>query len=109
MLEFDHRVRRCRVETDLGASSGLGCVAPRSLQQVIMNLVLNAASDAVADRPGPVVAIRSSRHEGRCMIEVTDNGVGIPAEMLEEIFEPFSTPPSRSVRGPGWGCRSARA
>ena len=90
MLEFDHRVRRCRVETDLGASSGLGCVAPRSLQQVIMNLVLNAL-DAVADRPEPVVAIRSSRHEGRCTIEVADNGVGIPAEMLEEIFEPFYT------------------
>lgn len=90
MLEFDHRVRRCKIETDLGASERLTCVAPRAIQQVVMNLMLNAL-DAVADRAEPVVSIRTRREGGRCLVEVADNGVGIPPDKLDEIFEPFYT------------------
>ncbi len=90
MLQFDHRLRDCRVETDLPDSTGLACVAPRVLQQVLMNLVLNAL-DAVAETPEPVITLRTRREGEWCIIEIVDNGCGIPQEKLQDIFEPFFT------------------
>lgn len=58
------------------------------LQEVFLNLLQNA-KDAVA----PVGAIRLdvSTTEGELKILISDNGSGIPAEHLEDIFEPFIT------------------
>jgi len=78
------------------------------LQQVIINLVINAAEamESVADRPREL-SIRSGRHEaGRVFLSVTDSGLGIPAADAERIFAPFFTTKSS---GMGMGlsiCRS---
>jgi PAS domain S-box-containing protein len=57
-----------------------------ALEQVILNLAKNAI-DAARHR----VVIRMSADEGQVCIEVGDDGVGIPAEVLDRIFEPFFT------------------
>lgn len=55
--------------------------------QVLLNLLLNARR-AMAGRPG-VLAITAAAN-GRCaMIDVRDNGRGIPPELLETVFNPF--------------------
>jgi PAS domain S-box-containing protein len=78
------------------------------LQQVIINLVINAAEamESVADRPRELT-IRSGRHEaGSVFLSVTDSGFGIPAADAERIFAPFFTTKSS---GMGMGlsiCRS---
>lgn len=90
MLQFDHRLRRVRVETALPETTGRALVSPRMIQQVMMNLVLNAL-DAMAETPEPELTIRTSRDGGWCVIEVQDNGCGIPEEAIGRVFEPFYT------------------
>jgi C4-dicarboxylate-specific signal transduction histidine kinase len=63
---------------------------PRALQQVLLNLITNAA-DAVRERDHPKIAMRSSRSEGIVRIEVEDNGCGIPEDKMKDLFRPFYT------------------
>jgi len=60
---------------------------PVQIQQVVMNLVLNAR-EAMLDRGG-TLTICAQTQADTVLIEVCDTGGGIPAETLEKIFEPF--------------------
>jgi two-component system nitrogen regulation sensor histidine kinase NtrY len=61
------------------------------LEQVLINLVINAAH-ALRQQPQPRIQLRArSGQEGRVILEVADNGSGIPAEVLDSIFIPFFT------------------
>jgi K+-sensing histidine kinase KdpD len=57
------------------------------LAQVVSNLVNNAAKYS---RSGGVIALRAFHSGGDAVIEVRDNGMGIPADKLNEVFEMFS-------------------
>ena len=78
------------------------------IQQVVLNLLLNAL-EAVRERATGTATVRLRTFQperDRITVEVTDNGAGIPADMLDTIFEPFF-----STRGDGMGiglaiCRS---
>ena len=61
---------------------------PTLLGQVLVNLLANAA-DAVSGRPHPRIALRVRRESAVALIEVEDNGPGVPAQLHEKIFEPF--------------------
>jgi signal transduction histidine kinase len=59
------------------------------IEQVLINLVVNAI-EAVKDRPHPrIVLSATSSLNNRVTIKVADNGTGIPAELLDKIFIPF--------------------
>ncbi|AKD02352.1 ATP-binding protein [Pontibacter korlensis] len=60
------------------------------LEQVLINLILNAKR-AVQGRPDPQVILTAGHENGKTVIEVQDNGTGIPEELLENIFIPFFT------------------
>lgn len=99
-----------RAHLELRAADGLPAVMGdvTQLRQVVMNLVINA-SDAVEGRAGGVITLttfcrdltaeffspavqapvmRAGRYVG---LEVSDNGNGMPPEVLGRIFEPFFT------------------
>lgn len=67
------------------------------LQQVLMNLLINAA-DAMPE--GGVLTLRVAAASGRVRILVEDTGVGIAPEHLEKIYDPFFT---TKPRGQGTG------
>ncbi len=69
------------------------------LQQVFMNLIMNAR-DAMPR--GGELTLASEAENSSVLVEVTDNGVGIPPEDLRRIFDPFFTTKSSS-RGTGLG------
>lgn len=73
-----------RIEEDLPMVKG----NPHDLQQVFLNLFLNAIQ-AMPD--GGTVNIAARREEDRALIEVSDSGSGIVPEHIEEIFDPFFT------------------
>ncbi|PRC93361.1 ATP-binding protein [Solimicrobium silvestre] len=62
---------------------------PSQINQVIMNLVMNATHAIGAER-GRIV-IRTSRENDNAKIVVEDNGSGIPKDILSKIFDPFFT------------------
>jgi PAS domain S-box-containing protein len=58
------------------------------IEQVVTNLVLNAAQAAGS---GGQVRVGTVRSDGRCVIHVEDTGPGIAEEALPHLFEPFFT------------------
>jgi signal transduction histidine kinase/CheY-like chemotaxis protein len=73
------------------------------LEQVVMNLVVNAR-DAVEGQSGGRVFVRTYSERGQVVLEVSDNGPGIPTELRERVFEPyFTTKTHDSQRGTGLG------
>ena len=75
---------------DLVLPSGPATVIGSKVQfeQIVVNLVVNAVA-AMPD--GGTVTIEVTRDDGRVCLCVTDEGVGIPADVLPKIFEPFFT------------------
>jgi two-component system NtrC family sensor kinase len=62
---------------------------PSQINQVIMNLVMNA-THAIGSGRGKIV-IRTSQAGDDVCINVEDNGTGIPQEIISKIFDPFFT------------------
>jgi signal transduction histidine kinase len=61
------------------------------IQQVILQLIINA-QQAMAAAPGPrVLSIRTAMINGDAVLEVRDTGPGVPSEAAGRIFEPFFT------------------
>ncbi|WP_432822134.1 sensor histidine kinase [Trichloromonas sp.] len=75
----------------------LAKVYPQQLNQVFMNLLVNAAH--AMDKPGEIT-IRTWYEEGFIFVSIADTGCGIPQETLGRIFEPFFT---TKVSGKGTG------
>lgn len=73
----------------------------RQLQQVLLNLVVNA-EHALANAPHRTITLRTSAMAGRVIVEVSDTGKGMTAEVQKRIFEPFfTTKPEGSGTGLG--------
>lgn len=60
------------------------------IEQVLINLLLNAI-EAVKDVAQPLIKLSAEQRQGRVYLKVSDNGRGIPADVLENIFVPFFT------------------
>jgi C4-dicarboxylate-specific signal transduction histidine kinase len=90
MVRFDKRVQAVEVERRFDPEAGVIELLPQALQQVLVNLTINAL-DPMNDVQHPRLIVRTERREGWCVIEVTDNGHGITPEHMDRLFEPFFT------------------
>lgn len=104
--------RGIQLRTDL-TDSHLAMIDPLALQQVMLNLLLNSRR-ALAGRGG-TISVSARRDRSRLVITFSDDGPGIPPQILDHIFEPFVTAPLEgcdedSPAGTGLGlaiCRRA--
>jgi len=106
LLEHQFKTARIRIETDL--SSDLAPVKGNQgkLQQVILNLMLNAR-DAMHGAPDSLIRIRTFTADGQAIVEIADSGAGIDPAHLHRIFDPFFTtktnPQAGQHKGTGLG------
>jgi signal transduction histidine kinase len=71
------------------------------LRQIVLNLLANAIKFTPAGGRVSITCVTSNSH---VEIVIRDNGIGIPAEKLESVFEPYvQLDESRSARMSGWG------
>jgi PAS domain S-box-containing protein len=61
-------------------------VDPERLQQILLNLLSNAVKFTP---PGGRITVKCDSTRDTVLVRVSDTGVGIPADKLEQIFEPF--------------------
>jgi signal transduction histidine kinase len=91
LLDFRLRAKNLHLRIDPVEGELLVAADPDQLQQVLVNLVMNACD---ASGSGGRITLRARldpASSGYARLEVTDNGCGIPAAKLEAVFDPFFT------------------
>jgi C4-dicarboxylate-specific signal transduction histidine kinase len=63
----------------------------RLLEQVVLNLLTNAAQTLEATDGEKAIAVASALENGYVLITVVDSGPGVPPHLREKIFDPFFT------------------
>ncbi len=94
---------------DVSAPAGIGSFIADKLRvrQILFNLLANAVSFSPA---GATVTLSVQRNTDAVIFSVTDQGPGIPAQVLEKVFDWFETHSLGSQhRGPGIGLSLVRS
>jgi signal transduction histidine kinase len=90
LAAFDKGFKRLRVTTDFGERIPRVSADPDQLQQVFLNLMLNAR-DAMPDGGDLRVSLSFDEEAGEVVAEFADTGHGIPSDVLPHVFDPFFT------------------
>ncbi len=97
LVNYNKRFSGIQIDPILAADLKPAFADDNEIQQVLLNLLFNAA-DATAAEGGVIKVVTENIRVGhgsdkrhRVMIKVIDNGIGIPAEHLERVFDPFFT------------------
>jgi two-component system sensor histidine kinase HydH len=90
LVEKQAQAKEIKVETVLPNEIAPASVDPDRLNQVFLNLFLNAI-EAMENRGTMTVALSKETQPPRVRIDVTDTGPGIPEQDLEHIFDPYFT------------------
>ena len=86
-----------RMESQFDPEVGEIMTAPQELGRVILNLLTNAfyavneKKKETEEAYEPTVWISTKKNKSGVIIEIRDNGMGIPEDLLDKIFQPFFT------------------
>jgi signal transduction histidine kinase len=87
---------RADIKLELGNLPLVEC-ASSQINQVLLNLIVNAAQSIPEEKEG-LITIRTSNNDASVFIEVEDNGQGMSDDVLQKVFDPFFT-----TKDPGKG------
>jgi signal transduction histidine kinase len=93
------------IRTDLATDLPKTAADRVQLQQVFMNLMLNAI-EAMKETGGVLTVKTQLDENGQLLISVSDTGVGLPKEKIEQIFDAFVT---TKPQGSGMGLSISRS
>lgn len=107
LVTYNKRFDGIQLEPSLAADLQLVFADDNEIQQVLLNLLFNAA-DATQHAGGCIRVVTENRqpsdgdHSPGVLLHITDNGIGIPKEHIERVFDPFfTTKPAGSGVGLG--------
>jgi PAS domain S-box-containing protein len=86
-LESQRRAKAIHVHLQLEAEHRYIQADPMKLEQIVSNLIANALK--FTPENGNVTVATSNKADWQLLIEVRDNGIGMPASALARIFSPF--------------------
>jgi two-component system, NtrC family, sensor kinase len=98
LLEHQFKTSQIRVETNLEPHLARIHGNQGKLQQVILNLMLNA-KDAMFGTPNATLKIATFNGAGRVLMRIQDSGAGIEGEHLHRIYDPFFTTKTKPQAG----------
>ncbi len=98
LLEHQMRGSGVAVQTDLAPHLPLIAGNRGKLQQILVNLILNAR-DALTECAGPQITLSTRQLGTEVELSVADNGCGMPPEVLRKIYDPFFTTKFQSKDG----------
>ncbi|HEV2617967.1 MAG TPA: ATP-binding protein [Candidatus Acidoferrales bacterium] len=94
-LKIENIAIRCELAPDLPAT----LADPHQLQQVVLNLLVNAEQAILESRGHGGILLRTRKTaESRLLLDVSDDGPGVPPQIASRIFDPFFT-----TKPPGLG------
>ncbi len=98
---LEHRFRQAKVSLTVDAPPSVPAMAgdPGQIEQVLVNLLMNAADACAA---GGHVSARAAAVDAQVELAITDDGCGIPPEHLSSVLDPFFTTKKRG-QGTGLG------
>ncbi len=105
---LEHQFKTAQIRVDLDCDGGLALIKGNQgkLQQVVLNLMLNA-KDAMHGRPGATLRVHTEDSGDCVLVTITDSGSGIERDHLHRIYDPFfttkSTPAEGQRKGTGLG------
>jgi len=104
LLSLTPKLRLAQVEAVVDCPDDLVLDSyPGALSQILTNLVMNALIHAFENRQEGVITIKANTPEpGIVAIKISDNGCGIPTDIVAKIFDPFFTT-KRGSGGNGLG------
>lgn len=99
LRSYELRVENIQAQCDLDPTLPLTLADPTQLQQVVLNLLVNAEQALLEGRGEGRVWIRTrhvpaterSAPAGWILLEVADDGMGVPPAIASRIFDPFFT------------------
>ena len=97
---LQHRLEKHEIDLLIDLPDGLPAVraVPEQLQQVFLNLLVNA-DHALEGQPERRISVVARAQGEEVALEIGDTGCGIPADHLERLFDPFFTtkPPGKGT------------
>lgn len=88
LISHDLQLEQIAVRTEIQPGLARIPADRRQIQEILFNLIRNAGQ---AIRPPGTITIRAFQRDGRVQMEIEDTGVGIDADHLEKIYDPFFT------------------
>jgi signal transduction histidine kinase len=102
LVRYELAADRVQLAEELEENLPLASMHTGQVQQVVLNLVQNSRDAILEGGEGGRILVRTRSREDRVVLEVEDDGPGIPEKLNERIFEPFFT--TREVgKGAGLG------
>jgi len=105
LLKSDIRRNSVTVNLELGENLPKVVGDRVQLEQVLMNLMLNA-NEAMRDANGNLTITSNPTEDGHLLISVSDTGIGIPTDKVDRIFDTFFT---TKPQGTGMGLAISRS
>lgn len=93
LLSLQPELKQTRISTEIDCADDLRMTSyPGDISQIFTNLIMNSIAHGFNQgADAGAIKIEIKRDSGRAVIRYTDNGKGIPGEIIHKIFDPFFT------------------